>query len=464
MRRNVVVLLIAGLGGAWWIGSLVTGMLHPRSDIVVEKNVLQSTDLKEPATANVVSPFDVLKTRPVPSKVQSQTDSTDSSQLVSTSNPQSIKRSLQVILQQPLTGESETALQRTLRGWSVTEPAETALWIEQTLSETTPGSDTDALVYPLLYQWIEIEPQVALARLGAFAGEDEIPYLMLSHAERLAEENSPAEALEWARSLEDKASSAVVVDGLLQRWLEDDVTTLATQLESEAPQLRYGADTAEDTALGDNPATAQITDDFIEIAATALMEQDPARALQWADALPDTAAEKVRSKTFDSWLVQDPVAASDWLSRALSDTGTIPVSVASSIPQRDIDLAINTLPMLSDASHSAMTSAIVETLSEVDPDNARAWVDGLVDPEDRSAAITVWAIANAERQPGEALDSALESTSNQRRLDTLMNVAASVARVDQPLLESWLAAAPLNDYERSQIASVVFDAEVYPFQ
>ena len=194
------------------------------------------------------------------------------------------------------------------------------------------------------------------------------------------------------------------------------------------------------------------------------MEQDPARALQWADALPGTAADEVRSRAFDSWLVQDPVAANDWLSRTLSDTGTIPVSVASTVPQRDIDLAINILPMLSDASHDAMTSAIVETLSEVDPDNARAWVDGLADPEDHSAAVTVWAIANAERQPREALDSALESTSGQGRLDALISVAAIVARIDQPLLESWLAAAPLNDYERSQIASVVFDAEVYPFQ
>ena len=265
MRRKVVVLLVAGLGGAWCIGSLVIGMLHPQSDIVVEKNVLQATDLKEPATVNIVSPFDVLETRPVPSKVQSQADSTDSPQLVSTSNSESIERSLQVILQQPLTGESETALLRKLRSWSASEPAETALWIERTLSETSPGSDADALVYPLLYQWIEIEPEVALARLGAFADEDEIPYLILSYAERLAEENTPAEALEWARSLEDKTSSAVVVDGLLQRWLERDVAALATQLESEAPQLRYGAGAAEDTALGDKPGDSLITDNFLEL-------------------------------------------------------------------------------------------------------------------------------------------------------------------------------------------------------
>ena len=198
--------------------------------------------------------------------------------------------------------------------------------------------------------------------------------------------------------------------------------------------------------------------------ATALIEQDPARALQWADALPGAGAEEVRSEVIDSWLAQDPVAASDWLSGVLADTGTLPVSLASIVPQRDIDLAINTLPLLSDASHGAMTSAIVETLSEVDPDHARAWVDGLVDPEDRSAAVTVWALANARRQPVEALDSALESTSGQGRLDTLVNVAATISQFDQPLLESWLAAAVLSKYERAQIASVVFEAEVYPFQ
>ncbi|MFK7861575.1 MAG: hypothetical protein AB8B64_22360 [Granulosicoccus sp.] len=40
------------------------------------------------------------------------------------------------------------------------------------------------------------------------------------------------------------------------------------------------------------------------------------------------------------------------------------------------------------------------------------------------------------------------------RLDILVDVTATIARVEQPLLESWLAAAPLSDYERSQIASV----------
>ena len=152
MRRNVVVLLIAGLGGAWWIGSLVTGMLHSQLDIVVEKNVLQSTGMKEPATVNVVSPFDVIETGSMLSKVQSQTGAS-ASELIP--NPEAIEhsrqkrsrqkrspkiRSLDMILGQPLNGESETALLRNLQAWSVAEPAQTALWIERTLSEASPGS------------------------------------------------------------------------------------------------------------------------------------------------------------------------------------------------------------------------------------------------------------------------------------------------------------------------------------
>ena len=145
---------------------------------------------------------------------------------------------------------------------------------------------------------MKIEPEVALARLGAYADEDEVPYLMLSHAERLAEENTPAEALEWAKSMEDKASKEVVVDSLLQSWLDRDVAALATQLELEDPELRYGADSAEDTALGDKSEDSLITDNFKELVATALIEQDPVRALQWADALPGIGAEEVRQRGF----------------------------------------------------------------------------------------------------------------------------------------------------------------------
>ena len=479
VRRNESVVLIVAFSGGCLIGTLVTGMLLSPSDIVVEQNVVQSAHTIEPATVADVSLMDVvesgIETGSDSSTMQSKTGASgmQSQTSVSELDPMPVlaaierspqKHSLQMILEQPLTGESETALLHNLQTWSDTEPVETALWIERTLSEASPDSTADALVYPLLYQWVEIEPEVALAQLGAYADEDEVPYLMLSHAERLAEQQTPAEALEWARSMEDKASREVVVDGLLQSWLESDVAALATQLELENPALRYGADTADNTALDDKPADSLITDNFKELVATALIEQDPARALQWADALPGAGAEDVRSEVIDSWMAQDPVAASDWLSGVLADTGTLPVSLASIVPQRDIDLAINTLPLLSDASRGAMTSAIVETLSEVDPDHARAWVDGLVDPEDRSAAVTVWAMANARRQPVEALDGALESTSGQARLDTLVNVAATIAQFDQPLLESWLAAASLSDYERSQIASVVFEAEVYPFQ
>ena len=466
MRRNEGVVLIVAFSGGCLIGTLVTGMLLSHPDIVVEQNVVQSSHVTGSTTVEEASLSADVEIESVTSKLQSQTGVLELDPIKS---PDAIERSplertMQMILEQPLSGESETALLHNLQTWSDMEPAETALWIERTLSEASPGSTTDALVYPLLYQWVEIEPEVALAQLGAYADKDEVPYLMLSHAERLAEENTPVEALEWARSMQDKASREVVVDGLLQSWLESDVAALATQLELENPALRYGADTAENTALGDKPADSLITDNFKELVATALIQQDPARALQWADALPGADAEEVRSEVIDSWLAQDPVAASDWLSGVLADTGTLPVSLASIVPQRDIDLAINTLPLLSDASHGAMTSAIVETLSEVDPDHARAWVDGLVDPEERSAAVTVWALANAGRQPVEALDSALESTSGQGRLDTLVNVAATIAQFDQPLLESWLAAASLSDYERSQIASVVFEAEVYPFQ
>ena len=466
VRRNESVVLIVAFSGGCLIGTLVTGMLLSSSDIVVEQKVVQSAHITESTTVeDAPLPGDV-ETESVTSKRQSQDCVLELDTIKSTDaiERSPLERTMQMILDQPLTGESETALLHNLQTWSDTEPGETALWIERTLSEASPGSTTDALVYPLLYQWVEIEPEVALAQLGAYADEDEVPYLMLSHAERLAEEQTPAEALEWARSMEDKASREVVVDSLLQSWLESDVAALATQLELENPALQYGADTAENTALGVKPADSLVTDHFKELVATALIEQDPARALQWADALPGAGAEEVRSEVIDSWLSQDPVAASDWLSGVLADTGTLPVSLASIVPQRDIDLAINTLPLLSDASHGAMTSAIVETLSEVDPDHARAWVDGLVDPEERSAAVTVWALANARQQPVEALDGALESTSGQGRLDTLINVAATIAQFDQPLLESWLAAASLSDYERSQIASVVFEAEVYPFQ
>ena len=481
VRRNEAAVLIVAFGGGCWIGSLVTGMLLSGSDIVVEKNAVQSAHVIEPASVNHNPLVDDVKFGSVSSEVHALTGASKSNPISdsdaitrspqnhslqnhSLQNHSSQNRALQMVLEQPLSGESETALLRNLQAWSVSEPAETALWIERTLSEALPDSTAAALAYPLLYQWVRIEPEVALAQLNAYADEDEIPYLMLSHAEQLAIENTPAEALEWARSMEDEAAREVVVDGLLQSWLERDVADLATQLELENPELLYGADTAGNAVPGDRPEASRVTDNFKELVASALIEQDPARALQWADALPATGAEELRSEVLDSWLAQDPVAAHDWLSGVLADTGTLPVSLASIVPQRDIDFAINTLPLLSDASHDAMASAIVETLSKVDPDHARAWADGLVDPEDRSAAVTVWAMTNAERQPIEALDGALESTSGQERLDTLMSVAATVAQFDQPLLESWLAAASLSDYERSQIASVVLETEVYPFQ
>ncbi|MFK7995857.1 MAG: hypothetical protein AB8B87_17105 [Granulosicoccus sp.] len=461
MQPNVAVLLLVSLGSAWWIGSRFTELLPTQPNVLVENAVGRSDDLVQSAPVKVTSPFDIVET--VSHKNISLTEKTNASDADSILKPVASERSLQAILAQPLTGESETALLDKLEFWSVTRPADTALWIEQTLSNAWQGSAADALRYPLLSLWVEIEPEVALAKLSAFADETEIPYLMLSHATRLADESSPSEAIEWARSIEDKASSEVIVDGLLQRWLESDVRDLATYIESDLLLLQFGFDTPENTALNDNQTGFFIPDHFKKRVATALIAQDPARALRWADALPSKVAEEVRSEVIDNWLVHDPVSAGDWLSGVLNDTGTLAVSLASTIPQHDIDLAINTLPSLSGASQSAMTVSIVETLSEIDPENARVWIDGLVDPQERSAATAVWARANAERQPAEALNGALLSTSSPSRLDTLVDVAATVARVDQPLVESWLAAAPLSDYERSQIASVVLNTDDYPF-
>ncbi len=461
MQSNVVVLLVASLGSAWWVGSRFTELLPPLPNGLVETEVGQSDDLVHSAPAKATSPFAVVETissTDVPLKGKTIVSDADS-----ILNSFASERSLQAILAQPLTGESETALLDKLESWSVKQPAATALWIEQTLSDAWRGSAADVLRYPLLSLWVKVEPEMALSKLDAFSDKAEIPYLMLNHAVRLADESSPEEAFKWARSIEDKASSKVIVDGLLQRWLESDVGALATYIESYSPQLQFVSDTTGNTTLNHEQTNSLIPDEFKTRVAKALIAHDPARALRWAYALPSTVAEEVRSEVINNWFVYDPVSAGDWLSGVLSATATLPVSLASNVPQHDIDLAINTVHSLSGASQRAMTVAIVETLSESEPENARAWINGLMDLRERSAATAVWARANAEKRPTEALDDALLSTSSPRRLDILVEVAATVARVDQPLVESWLAAAPLSDYERSQIASVVLNTDDYPF-
>ena len=78
VRRNEAAVLIVAFGGGCWIGSLVTGMLLSRSDIVVEKNAVQSAHVIEPASVNHNPLVDDVKFGSVSSEVHALTGASKS--------------------------------------------------------------------------------------------------------------------------------------------------------------------------------------------------------------------------------------------------------------------------------------------------------------------------------------------------------------------------------------------------
>jgi len=260
---------------------------------------------------------------------------------------------LQALVDLPLTGSSEAELLNRLKSWSEDSADDAALWIETTLSGAEPESAAYALRHSFLNLWLKIEPEVALQRLELFADEDELPYLIADHVVRLADEHNSQYALNWAESSTEGAVRSRAVKDALDHWLTHDADGLAAEL---LVRIDEGKKTQQNT-----PQVDEILSNMGDRLVDKLAEQDPVKALNWAERLPSDQVETAQERVAGEWLKQDAVSAHQWLDSVLADTGTLPTGVASAIPFADIDLALATWNVVEDSAREAMTEGIVET-------------------------------------------------------------------------------------------------------
>jgi hypothetical protein len=210
----------------------------------------------------------------------------------------------------------------------------------------------------------------------------------------LEAERDPSTALDRALALDTNSARTAAVRAVATAWSRQSIAAalLETQrIDDEAMKRIFTGELLQDIAPSDvdavftylervagSPDTRIQQQGLIQPAIMQIARQDPARALEFADRLPNNFARLVRQTALMQWAETDPVAAlnyADTLPPAI-DTQNLRSIAARVYGERNPDAAIAWLASLGAEGGPVLQSAVFSGVARTDPQRA---VDYLLD-------------------------------------------------------------------------------------
>lgn len=348
---------------------------------------------------------------------------------------------LRTALRNTTSAETKSAVMTILAEWASTEPAAALVWLEQQGSASLRQSHTATI----LYAWLEQDPQAALAQIEAMPTSRDKPFLLGQYAAFTAEKD-PLNAFQWAESLLNPAARQQAMIEVVNQWAMLNPDQLLAHLDS----LPDAYQRKQLLALAAPTITYQMT------------EQNPLKAIAWANKLPGEGRRMVQTMVFQQWFQREPEPAMNWLNQqtGVDDKTSMMASVLPDLPYQDLSLALQMFPTLNSSTQEQMAAAMAFQLSMQGIDAAESWIAALANHAVRTTATAGLIEAAVETDPARALALA-EEHAGDNRADVLFSTVAGVSQLDPALVAGWLEVASLTIDEKSELQILLDDQQSY---